>query len=125
MRYLLCLWVMVVVTVGCGSSQSSERSGSLLVMVTAGPTCPVARVDQPACAPRPVKGAQLRLEGPASLTLVTDNAGIARGDGIIVGSYRLVAQPVDGVMGTPPPMRAVIRQDETTTVSVSYDTGIR
>lgn len=125
MRYLLCLWVMVVVTVGCGSSQSSERSGSLLVMVTAGPTCPVARVDQPACTPRPVKRAQLRLEAPASLTLVTDNAGIARGDGIIVGSYRLAAQPVDGVMGTPPPMRAVIRQDETTTVSVSYDTGIR
>jgi hypothetical protein len=117
--------VLLVVTVGCGSSPTSKRTGSLLVRVTAGPTCPVARVDDPACAPQPVKGAQLRLEGPADLTLVTDNAGFARGQGIIVGDYRLVPEPVDGLMGEPSPLHVVIHQRETTHLTVGYDTGIR
>ncbi|MFI5049007.1 MAG: hypothetical protein ACHQEA_03960 [Gaiellales bacterium] len=72
-----------------------------------------------------MEGAQLRLEGPADLTLVTDNAGIARGERIIVGNYRLMPEPVDGLMGTPSPLQVVIHQRKTTHVTVGYDTGIR
>ena len=125
MKVASVICVLLVVTVGCGSSQTSKRTGSLLVKVTAGPTCPVARVDDPACAPRPVNGAHLRLEGPTDLTLVTDNAGVARGEGIIVGNYRLVPEPLDGLMGTPSPLQIVIHQRKTTHVTVGYDTGIR
>ena len=85
----------------------------------------MARVNDPACAPRPVKGAHLRLEGPADLTLVTDDAGVAGGEGIIVGNYRLVPEPVDGLMDKPSPLHVVINQSETTRVIVGYDTGIR
>ena len=125
MKVASVICVLLVVTVGCSSSQTSKRTGSLLVRVTAGPTCPVARVDDPACTPRPVEGAQLRLEGPTDLTLVTDNAGIAREEGIIVGNYRLVPELVDGLMGTPSPLQVVINQSVTTRVTVGYDTGIR
>ena len=125
MKVASVICVLLVVTVGCGSSQTSKRTGSLLVRVTAGPTCPVARVDDPACVPRPVKGAHLRLEGPTDLTLVTDNAGVARGEGIILGNYRLVPEPLDGLMGTPSPLQVVIHQRKTTHVTVGYDTGIR
>jgi hypothetical protein len=42
-----------------------------------------------------------------------------------VGAYRLVAQSVGGLMGTPAPLRVEIARGTTTRVAVSYDTGIR
>jgi len=48
------IWLLLLVADGCGHSGGAERSGSLIVTVTAGPTCPVHRAGDPACAPRPV-----------------------------------------------------------------------
>jgi hypothetical protein len=59
------------------------------------------------------------------MTVTTDASGTAREAGIPVGAYRLVAQPVDGLMGTPAPLRVVIRRGDATRIAVSYDTGIR
>jgi hypothetical protein len=96
-----------------------------MVVVTAGPTCPVERIGDPACAPRPVRGAELRLTGAGQITVVTNADGTARATQIPVGVYRLVPQPVPGLMGTPTPLHIVIRQSQMTRASLSYDTGIR
>jgi len=97
--------------------------------VTAGPTCPVVTdPPDPACADRPVAGAIL---------IFTDAAGaeVARttslADGtfsleLAPGAYRLVAQPVEGLMGTPEPNDVLVEDgQQMTEIPVSYDTGIR
>jgi hypothetical protein len=124
-KCLLVIWLLLLVADGCSQSVGAEHSGSLLVTVTAGPTCPVERVGDPSCARRPVNGARLRLDGPSRMTVTTDASGTARKADIPVGAYRLVAQPVDGLMGTPAPLRVVIRRGDATRIAVSYDTGIR
>jgi hypothetical protein len=125
-RCLLVIWLLLLVADGCGQSGGAEQSGSLIVRVTAGPTCPVVRIADPTCAPRPVKGARLRLDGPSEMTLTTDATGTAREGEIPVGAYRLVAQPVRGLRGPlGPPHDILINQGHATHVAVSYDTGIR
>ena len=97
--------------------------------VSAGPTCPAERdPPDPACAPRLVAGAVL---------VITDAAGTEVGratsaeDGTFSidlgpGTYRLTAQPFEGLMGTPEPMDfAVEAGGPMTELQVSYDTGIR
>jgi len=97
--------------------------------VSAGPTCPVERnPPDPNCAERPVAGAVL---------VFTDAAGteVARAtsaaDGsfrveLAPGAYRVTAQPVDGLMGTPGPIDVVVEAgQQPTEITVSYDTGIR
>ncbi len=123
---MLVIWVLLLVAAGCGQSVGARHSGSLIVRVTAGPTCPVVTVADPACAPRRVQGARLHLDGPSDMMLTTDATGTARAGEIPVGAYRLVAQPVQGLRGPlGPPHDVVISQDETAHVRVSYDTGIR
>ena len=126
MRCLLLIALLLLVADGCGQSVGTRHSGSLIVRVTAGPACPVDRIADPTCAPRPVKGARLILDGPSEMTLTTDATGTARAGEMPVGSYRLVAQPVHGLRGPlGPPHTILIDQGHTTYVAVSYDTGIR
>lgn len=97
--------------------------------VSAGPTCPVERdPPDPACAARPVAGAVL---------VFTDVNGVevaratSAADGTFMlelapGAYRLVAEPVEGLMGTPEPMDLeVVAGGPLTELQLSYDTGIR
>lgn len=120
------IWLLLLVADGCGQSAGANQSGSLIVRVTAGPTCPVERIADPTCAPRPVIGVRLRLDGPSEVTLTTDAAGTARAGEIPVGAYRLVPQPVRGLRGPlGPPHDILINQGHATRVAVSYDTGIR
>ena len=42
-RYLLMMSFLLLVADGCGQSTGRQHSGSLVVTVTAGPTCPVER----------------------------------------------------------------------------------
>jgi len=97
--------------------------------VTAGPTCPVERVPpDPVCAPRPVVGAVLVFTD-ADGTEVTRATSAADGTfrvELAPGSYRVTAEPVDGLMGTPAPMDVEVGAGEPMTeLQVSYDTGIR
>ncbi len=123
MKLTSTICLVLIATGGCGHPASETPSASLVVTVTAAPTCPVARVDDPACAPRPVADAEIRLQGPTSLTLTTDEHGRAHGK-VAVGTYRLAPQPVNGLMGTPAPRTLAVHQTATS-VSISYDTGIR
>lgn len=97
--------------------------------VSAGPTCPVVtdRPD-PDCADRPVAGAVLVFTDAAGAE-VDRTTSLADGSFSIElapGSYRLVPQEVDGLMGTAGPIDVEVEAGQPMAeVAVSYDTGIR
>ena len=95
-------------------------------IATGGPVCPVARPNDPACADRPVAGATvhvLDVTGTEVATMETDTTGT-----FVValppGQYRLVADPVQGLMRAPQPTDVTVGATQVT-VQLTYDTGIR
>ncbi len=98
-------------------------------VATAGPTCPVVtEPPDPACADRPVAGATLVVTdrtGSEVARTVTDASGRFTIE-LAPGAYRLVPQPVEGLMGTAAPLDLRVEAEGPLTgVQVSYDTGIR
>lgn len=97
--------------------------------VTAGPTCPVVRdPPDPACADRPVAGAVLVFTDAAGAEAArtTSQADGSFSVDLAPGSYQLLAQPVEGLMGTPGPIDVEVEAGQPMAeVQVSYDTGIR
>jgi hypothetical protein len=94
--------------------------------VLAGPICPVETPDQP-CRDQPVVGVIIRIDDPEGTEVarvVTDSEGRYRLS-LPGGSYRIVAQPHQGLMGTPEPVEVEVGADQTTIVDLIYDTGIR
>ncbi len=94
---------------------------------TAGPTCPVQRPNDPACAGRMVEGAHLRVTtagGKEVATFTTDGSGLFR-IALEPGEYTVAASPVEGLMGTPGPSTIEVRQGAETWLDLAYDTGIR
>ena len=103
--------------------------GILTGTVTAGPVCPVEHdPPDPSCADRPVRGAVLVVEEMSGREIARTSSGA---DGrfrlqLGPGTYRLVPQPVDGLLGTPQPTQFSLRSGAPATeLPVSYDTGIR
>ena len=97
--------------------------------VTAGPTCPVVTIPpDPACADRPLAGARLVFRDVAGAEV---GWAVSAQDGTFVvelapGSYRVTAEPVEGLLGTPAPMDVQVDAGGAMTeLRVSYDTGIR
>ena len=106
-------------------------SGAVVGLVTAGPVCPVERdPPDPACAPRPVPGAVLVARAPDGREVARTASGA---DGryemrLPPGTYELVPQPVEGLMGTPGPIPFRVGPDPAEVpqrIDVPYDTGIR
>jgi hypothetical protein len=98
-------------------------------IVLAGPVCPVESVSpDPSCADRPVPGAILVVEDAAGGEVARVAAtpdGTFRVE-LPEGSYRLVPQPVEGVMGTATPIDLlVVAGEPISDLVVAYDTGIR
>jgi hypothetical protein len=92
----------------------------------AGPTCPVVRPNDPACADRPIAGARIHVldaTGAEIAILTTDLTG-AFGYGVPAGTYRLVADPVPGLMHAPPPTDVEVGTG-VSEVDLAFDTGIR
>jgi hypothetical protein len=97
--------------------------------VVAGPSCPVVtEPPQPGCADRPVSGAVvlvLDADGTRAARLVSDARG-AVNVALAPGRYRLVPQPVAGLMGTAPEQELTVRRGEAVDdLVIAYDTGIR
>ena len=100
----------------------------LLASLTAGPTCPVEQnPPDPACAPRPVPGAELIVRTP-------DGAEAARGvsdeNGVVdvalpAGAYYLEPQAVEGLLGTPAALAVSALAGTEIQLRLDYDTGIR
>jgi hypothetical protein len=98
-------------------------------VATSGPHCAVVTdPPDPSCADRPVAGAVLIFRDAAGAEVARVNSAA---DGtfsveLAPGSYRLVPQPVEGLMGTPAPMDVGVEAGgPMTELTVSYDTGIR
>jgi hypothetical protein len=127
-------WVYDVTTAGVASLASETGdplpdATGIRGVVSAGPTCPVVTdPPQPDCEDRPVAGAELVIFDAANTEVARVQSA---GDGtfsveLAPGAYRLVPQPVEGLMGTAAEM--TVRVDAgapPAEIVVSYDTGIR
>jgi hypothetical protein len=114
---------------GCGQpAATADGSSGLAVSAVSAPTCPVERIPpDPACAPRPVPGAEIRVLGPDDREVARvrlDGAGRAT-VALVPGDYLVEALPVAGLLGTPARMPAVVEADRIVAVELVYDTGIR
>lgn len=98
-------------------------------VVTAGPTCPVVTdPPDPVCADRPVAGAVLvfRDASGAEVARVTSADDGTFSVELAPGAYRLTAEPVEGLMGTPEAIEVGVEAGQPMSeLTVSYDTGIR
>lgn len=112
-----------------GDPLPAESRTGVTGQALAGPTCPVVQdPPDPACADRPVSGAVMVVldasgnEVARATTDVQGNFTIA----LEPGSYTLVPQPSEGLLGTPGPIPFVVAADEgLASLTASYDTGIR
>jgi hypothetical protein len=96
-------------------------------MALAGPVCPVeTNPPDPECAPRPVVGAVvLAISGSGDQVEVTTGPDGRFSFDLAAGRYRIVAQPVEGLMGTPEPVEVEAASGSVDVGVLIYDTGIR
>ena len=121
-------FLILTVLVACAPPPAGDEA-TIHVIAVAGPTCPVVSdPPDPQCADRPVEGAEIvvqRAGGQEVARITTD----ADGEGALAvesGSYVLVPQPVEGLLGTAAPVEVVVEGGgETDPVTITYDTGIR
>ena len=113
------------------TTPSPTLAGSVTVggRVHAGPTCPVAQPNDPACADRPVAGAVLVVTTVAGAE-VARVVSAADGSFSVVlapGDYVVVPQPVTGVLGTAQsqPFHVQAGGAAPARLDIVYDTGIR
>jgi hypothetical protein len=98
-------------------------------VVIAGPSCPVVTdPPDPDCRDRPVPGAVIVVLDRAGrqVARVTSDADGTFSIELAPGAYRLVPQPVEGLMGTAGEQQISVAAGEPLAeVIVAYDTGIR
>jgi hypothetical protein len=98
------------------------------LLVVAGPGCPVEPVPpDPACVGSPIAGAEVTVwdaRGQHVASLRSDSDGHAL-VGLPTGTYVFEPHPVPGVLGTPAAIAASVLAPGTTTLTISYDTGLR
>jgi len=131
---LLLVALLAAALAGCRGGAASPapsvgEGGVVRGVVTAGPTCPVEQVPPAStCAARAVTGALLLIEDADGRRLdeVRSGPGGEFAASLPAGMYRLVPQPVEGLLGTAAPVGFEVRMGETTgPLAVVYDTGIR
>jgi hypothetical protein len=125
MRILALL--LVLVSAACDGAD--PRAVMLRGAVVAGPACPVvSEPPDPSCADRPVAGAELVVRDAAgeSIARVRSDGDGAFAVSLVPGSYTIVPQPVEGLMGTAPSVEVeLVEGTEPAPVVITYDTGIR
>jgi hypothetical protein len=111
-----------------GSPEPNDEIG-VGGIVVAGPTCPVVTdPPDPDCADRPVAGAVLVVvdangEEAARITSAADGTFSVA---LAPGRYRIVPQPVEGLMGTASELDVTVEVGEAPgELTIAYDTGIR
>lgn len=137
MRRLAILPIVVLVLGACGdaarggatTTPTSTPEGFVVSgLVHAGPTCPVVQnPPDPACADRPVADAILVVETASGEEFARASSGADGTFRIVLppGTYSLVPQPVEGLMGTPEAQEIVVIDGPVDGIDVAYDTGIR
>ena len=124
------LLFVVACTIAAEPEATSSHNATVHGSVVAGPTCPVERPGESACAPRPVADATIvvRLGTGSEVARVTTGADGSLSVALAPGTYTLVPQPVPGLMGTAEPMTISVSTTGSTVPSplvLRYDTGIR
>jgi hypothetical protein len=123
---LLSAVALAAVVGACTPTVATQTvTGSVL----AGPTCPVVTdPPDPACDDRTVAGARivvLDVDGDEVVVAVTGEDGTFSVE-LAPGSYQLVAQPMEGLLGTPAPVSVVVADGGLPEpITLVYDTGIR
>jgi hypothetical protein len=122
----------VTPTAGSPAAGSPAPGASVSVLtgrVTAGPVCPVERYPPASvCADRPVSGALLVIEDGDGRKVAEVRSGADGGFRVELppGSYRIVPQPVAGLIGTAQPVDLRLEPGASASpIAVRYDTGIR
>jgi Carboxypeptidase regulatory-like domain len=107
------------------SASASTRTG-VGGIVLAGPTCPVERVGASPCV-RPVSGATILAEDQSGREVgrATTDATGAYFLPLAPGTYRIVPQPVGGLMGVAPAQNVTVTAGAPVELNLEYDTGIR
>ena len=125
--WALLRMLVVLAVAACGpASPSASPDGGIRGAAVAGPTCPVERPGDPACAGRPVAGAVVivrNADGTEVARATTDAEGRYQ-MAVAPGRYTVEGAPVEGLMGNPAPIEVEVT-DVITTVDLPYDTGIR
>ncbi len=126
MKTLIVTTLLALAVAACSSTIEPGERIQLAGYVHAGPTCPTMQEPpDPNCADRPVAGAALVIvdaDGNEVTRTVTDADGKFTAE-LPAGTYTLVPQPVEGLMGTAPPQEFSV--PDTSGLDVAYDTGIR
>ncbi len=129
LRALVALVLLAAIGLACTApSGSAPAAVSVSGSALAGPVCPVERLPpDPACAPRPVEGADISVVdvNGEQVALVTTDANGASAFDVVPGTYRLVAMPVAGLIGTPAPLELNVGPAGATDIVLEFDTGIR
>lgn len=120
--------LLLISLLGC-QTPAEAATGTLRGEVVAGPVCPVATdPPDPDCEDRPVPGAELVIEvadgDGGQVRVLADENGLFEVP-LAPGSYTLIPQPMEGLLGTAAPVTLEIAAGTTTELSVVYDTGIR
>ncbi len=130
---ILLIALVVATTAACGEGAPAATTVPAMTFAItgyahAGPTCPVLQdPPDPACADRPVQDAGvlvLAADGTVVARTVTQADGSFTVD-VPAGSYTVVFQPVQGLIGTAVPQEVVVVDGPVTGVDGAYDTGIR
>ena len=124
--------LMMFCVVACVPSPASTAgvTGTLEVSVVAGPVCPVETQElDPACEPRPVRGAPLVVSPGDGTEIVvaqdTSDAGGFATFELAPGTYIVTGAEVAGLFGVPDPAVVEILAGEAASLTLGYDTGIR
>ena len=124
----LVVFVLVLGVLSACAPDEPREQGSLLVIASAGPVCPVeTNPPDPNCAPRPVANAPIVVAEPDGDVIADGETGA---DGQLtltlpVGDYVVTAGPIEGLMGAPQPALVTVIADLEIEVALAYDTGIR
>ncbi|MBI5157012.1 MAG: carboxypeptidase regulatory-like domain-containing protein [Acidimicrobiia bacterium] len=113
---------------GGGSSTTAGVTYAVSGSVHSGPTCPVVLdPPDPGCADRPVLGALLIVRNVAGAEVAQVRSGADGSFSVSLppGTYTLVPQPVEGLMGTAAELEVIVIDGAVTGLDVAYDTGIR
>jgi hypothetical protein len=131
-RSLPLVALLAIVAAGCGVSGAggtpTSAQGTLSGNVVAAPTCPVERADKP-CQPAPVANREVSIETPDGMVVarVTTNAQGRFSATLDPGPYVVHVAIVRGQPGLRQvsPGNATVRAGNTTSVTITLDTGIR
>jgi hypothetical protein len=121
--------VLALALASCGAASGHAPNSGIAARVLAAPTCPVETIPpRPQCAPRPLEvGVRVRRAGQSGARIVHSGAD---------GRFRVRLSPgiyiVQGLPEANPPLprppaarRVRVRAGRFTSITITYDTGIR